>query len=566
MGIAQEPSAITEAYRERLAGEVFTRRWVVELILDLAGYTEDRDLGGLRAVEPACGEGAFLGPMVERLSRSCRAFGRTIGDAGSCLMAFDLLSDNVESSRRVVSAALRKEGWAAGTSNELAESWVTNEDYLLSQPAHLRLFGTEPQQAVDFVIGNPPYIRPEEVHGSLYQMYRDSYRTMCGRADVYVAFFEAALRSLGPGGVVAFICADRWMRNQYGRELRSMVAASFAVESVISLHDADVFEEDVAAYPAIVVIRSAEQGPAAVVETSSAFGPKDAPLVYKWSRSSQTSITRSRFRGSRLPNWFAGPDSWPGGDPEIIQMVEELNDRLPRIEDAVTRTRVGIGVATGNDGVFITTDSKLVESDRLLPLAMAADGATGDLKWSGHYLVNPWDDAGRLVQLSRYPRLRRYLETHAEELGARHVAKKAEKNWYRTIDKVNAELTPVPKLLFPDMKMFTRPFLDPGGLYPHHNLYFVISEGWDLEVLGGILMSKVAEAFISAYCVKMRGGTLRFQAQYLRRIRVPSPGELSTGDRVALRDAFRRRDQEEATETAIRLYRVEKYRQALNGP
>jgi type I restriction-modification system DNA methylase subunit len=45
-------------------GEVFTRLLVVELILDLAGYAADRDLGSMRAVEPLCGAGAFLGPMV----------------------------------------------------------------------------------------------------------------------------------------------------------------------------------------------------------------------------------------------------------------------------------------------------------------------------------------------------------------------------------------------------------------------------------------------------------------------------------------------------------------------
>ena len=39
-------------------GAVFTRRWVVELILDLVGYTPERDLAAMRAIEPACGGGA----------------------------------------------------------------------------------------------------------------------------------------------------------------------------------------------------------------------------------------------------------------------------------------------------------------------------------------------------------------------------------------------------------------------------------------------------------------------------------------------------------------------------
>jgi hypothetical protein len=54
----------------------------------------------------------------------------------------------------------------------------------------------------------------------------------------------------------------------------------------------------------------------------------------------------------------------------------------------------------------------------------------------------------------------------------------------------------------------------------------------------------------------MRGGTLRFQAQYLRKIRVPDPSEISGTDRVALVDAFDRRDVQAATQAALRAYRL----------
>jgi adenine-specific DNA-methyltransferase len=555
---------IDDTSRERLEGEVFTREWIVDLILDLAGYTEDQDLGVLLAVEPACGEGAFLGPMVRRLSRSCRAAGRSIADARHAIAASDLLADNVATARQRVTGILANEGWLARETAGLAEAWVTHRDYLLSQPSHLRLLSRDVLRSADFVIGNPPYVRPEDVPAPLYRTYRESYPTMCGRADVYVAFIEAGLRSLAPGGVLAFICADRWMRNQYGRELRGLVAADFAVETIVSLHDVDSFEEAVAAYPAVTVIRNAAQGPAAVIDTKRDFGESDARGMVAWASGRTALVAHPRYSGARLPRWFEGKDSWPGGDPDVIRMVEELKDRFPTIEDRETGTRVGIGIATGNDGVFITTDPDLVEEDRSLPLSMAADGATGTLAWSGHYLVNPWEESGKLVDLDRYPRLQRYLEAHQMELCRRHVAKRSVANWYRTIDKVNAELTAMPKLLFPDMKLTIHPVLDPGGLYPHHNLYFVISEKWDLEVLGGLLMSKVAEAFVSAYCVKMRGGTLRFQAQYLRRIRVPAPDSISADDREALRAAFAARDSRSATEIAVRLYGVENYRGVLD--
>ena len=63
-------------------GEVFTRRWVVDLILDLAGYRAVEDLGASVIVEPGCGAGAFLGPIVERLVESCARSGRCLADMG----------------------------------------------------------------------------------------------------------------------------------------------------------------------------------------------------------------------------------------------------------------------------------------------------------------------------------------------------------------------------------------------------------------------------------------------------------------------------------------------------
>ena len=100
--------------------------------------------------------------------------------------------------------------------------------------------------------------------------------------------------------------------------------------------------------------------------------------------------------------------------------------------------------------------------------------------------------------------------------------------------------------------------LDSGQTYPHHGLYFVTSDQWDLEVLGGLLLSDIAELFVATYCVKMRGGCYRFQAQYLRRVRVPPPASIAKRDQAALRGAFQNRDRDVASATARRLYGVDK--------
>jgi adenine-specific DNA-methyltransferase len=530
-------------------GEVFTRKWVVELILDLVGYTIERDLAGFVAVEPACGTGAFLGPLIERLSASCKRYGRPLTDARNALRAYDLLPRNLDQARSVALKVLRRDGWPQEEIEEVTADWLHVGDYLLM---------LHDDRSVDFVVGNPPYIRIEDVPEARMHAYRETCKTMIGRADIFVGFFEVALASLRADGRLGFICADRWMRNQYGRVLRKLIADRYDLEAVISMHDVDAFEEQVSAYPAITVIHRGHQGAAIVADTTARFGAQDAPAVLKYIRSGESEIVANdRYEIARLLHWFDGDESWPAGNPKQLAILEHLTDKFPALEDVGTGTRVGIGVATGADGVFVTKTPPDIEADRLLPLAMVRDLATGKLEWSGHYLVNPWTENGALVRLTDYPRLARYFDEHGAQLKKRHIAEKFPVRWYRTIDNLNSALTGRAKLLIPDMRLTIHPVLDEGKTYPHHNLYYVVSDTWDMRVLGGLLLSRVAQAFIQAYAVKMRGGTLRFQAQYLRRIRVPRQSDLTERDRQELTEAFDRRDVDGATSIALRLYGLE---------
>ena len=58
-------------------GAIFTRREVVDFILDLVGYTTDKPLCELRLLEPSFGSGDFLLPAIERLLMAWEATGKT---------------------------------------------------------------------------------------------------------------------------------------------------------------------------------------------------------------------------------------------------------------------------------------------------------------------------------------------------------------------------------------------------------------------------------------------------------------------------------------------------------
>jgi hypothetical protein len=526
-------------------GVVYTKRWVVDLLLDLSGYREELNLVDAVAVEPAAGEGAFLGPMVERLIRSCHRLGRPLLDCRDSLIAYELDDRSADHARALAVRVLGELGVPGAVAEDLAVSWVRTGDYLFEGG------GSE----ADFVIGNPPYVRLEDVPEATAALYRDAYSTMRGRADLYVAFFEAALRQLKTAGVCAFICADRWMRNQYGSDLRELITSEYGVQVVIEMHNADAFDDEVDAYPAITVIRRQPQSATVVAcagpEAESATPRMLFAALEATARRESLALPRG-LRAALVDTWFRGGDPWPCRTPAQLALLRQLEQHFAALE---TNARVGIGVATGNDGIFITKDAALVERSRLLKLALAGDICEGIVKWSGHYLVDPWSCHG-LVDLARYPRLREYFERHGAALRKRHTAAHNLGGWYKTIDRVTHSLAAKPKLYVADIKNALDPVLDRGETYPHHNLYFIESDAWDLEVLGGLLLSSIGQFFVESYGVRMRGGYLRFQAQYLRRIRVPAPNALSLSQSDELRVAFRERNRQLATRVALEVYGI----------
>lgn len=532
--------------REDLPGEVYTRRWVVEAILDLVGYTADRDLTRAKILEPSCGTGAFILPIIERLLDSAELHNTTFEDLTDTVLGIDLQQHHVIQTRRAVTDLLLERGADLKTAQRLAQQWIICGDYLLD----------ETPTGVDFVVGNPPYIRSDDLDPTLNALYRSAWSTMRGRADLYVGFLEKSLVSLAPGGKLGVICADRWMHNAYGKHLRGLISSRYAVEHIWHMHGVDAFEKIVSAYPAVTILANSSQKTAVLLEARQGFNASSMREIEEFLASARTETSTLLWEGAKLPTWFTTDDFWPSGSPHTIKILEELQQRFPTLESDDS-TKIGIGVATGADQVYIVDRGNLphVEAHRLLPLVMADDIRSGKLTQPTKLLLNPWDTAGNLIHIDDAPELRTILEA-SPAVKRRYIAKKYPHAWYRTIDKVNPALTAKPKLLFQDMKTNITPVYEPGGYYPHHNLYYITSDTWDLEVLGGILLSDIAQAFVYAYGVKMRGGTLRFQAQYLRKIAVPPQKDIPEHIQEALKSAFRAGNRTAATEAAYTAYGI----------
>ena len=550
---ALEALASNSSIEER--GAIFTRVEVVEFMLDLVGYIATEPLHQQVILEPAFGAGDFLLPIIDRLLAAWKKYAGDTTQAFSALRqsicGVELHRETFSKTRQAVINRLINEGLAASIAVKLADQWLTQGDFLLEQ--HNACF--------NFVVGNPPYVRQELIPAPLLAAYRQRYQTMYDRADLYIPFIERSLSLLTEGGNSCLICADRWMKNRYGGPLRAYIAQHFHLKAYVDMVDVGAFQAEVSAYPAITVISKSPAGNTRIAHKL-AMLPKTLQTVAADIRSHALS-PQSTVR--EMTGVTRGAEPWLLASSDQLSLIRRIESTFPALEQ--TGCKVGIGVATGADKAFIGRfDSLDVESNRKLPMVATRDIKSGEVIWQGQGVINPFAEDGSLVNLQHYPKLSHYFNQRKAMIAKRHCAKKSPANWYRTIDRIWPDLTHQPKLLIPDIKGEAHIVFEPGRFYPHHNLYYIVADTWDLRALQAVLLSSITKLFVSIYSTKMRGGYWRFQAQYLRRICIPRWKDVAESLRQELIIAAHQRDVVACNQAVGKLYQLnQQERSALGG-
>lgn len=555
-----EPSAALVAASQKLSmsgvderGAVFTRREVVDFILDLVDYPPKEKGVRARILEPSFGAGDFLVPVIQRLLRAFRSQEPlSTAEVKNAVRGVELHHASFLEVRAKVGTLLADAGFSQRDVEDILDVWLIHGDFLL----------TRLEPGFDYIVGNPPYVRQELIPEVLIKEYRQRFSTIFDRADIYIPFIEKSLSLLAPKAALGFICADRWMKNRYGGPLRRMVAERYRLKFYVDMVGTDAFHSEVLAYPAITILTREHAGATRLAHRP----PVDANSLETLARELKSEKVPSSDSGIREMHGIAAGDApWILESTDQVALLRRLENEFLLIEEA--GCKIGIGVATGADKVFIAPYATLeVEESRKLPLVRTRDIAAGEVNWSGDGVVNPFNDDGSLVDLLDYPRLRAYFEKNGAALKARHVSKRNPTGWFRTIDRIYPALAATPKLLIPDIKGEAHIVYEAGRYYPHHNLYHITSNEWDLHALRAILLSGIARLFVATYSTKMHGGFLRFQAQYLRKIRLPKWSSVPRQVQAALVEAASAGNVLECNRQTAKVFRLsEAERSALGG-
>lgn len=367
---------------------------------------------------------------------------------------------------------------------------VLHEKYKRLANVHIRHvdFLVDDSTTYEFIVGNPPYVGITGLSEREKARYRERYATARGRFDLYMLFFEQALRNLAPGGRLVFITPEKYLYVETAGPLRELLARHHVEQ--IRLLPEDTFGQLVT-YPTITVLHKAAPADTQVRR-------RDGSLV-----------------AMRTP---PGKGSW-------LPLIEGCPP-----EQAVTLgdvcLRISCGVATGADSVFVQPAHGLDPALRSFAHPTIAgrqlQPEKPDLSHRFVMLI-PYDARSRLLPLQRLGALSRYLlrDDIRQRLLARTCVQR--KPWYAFHE------TPVlsdilrPKILCKDIGQTPHFWVDRvGNIVPRHSVYYLVPrDPAAIDVIVAYLRSPAAHQWLLQNCQRASKGFLRLQSRVLRRLPLP---------------------------------------------
>jgi hypothetical protein len=187
----------------------------------------------------------------------------------------------------------------------------------------------------DLVVGNPPWVRAEQIPGRLrqqlaerYGWWRASSRGFAHQPDLALAFVERSGELLAPGGVMALLLPSKVATAQYARRMRGVLAERFTLHALADLSDDPVAAFDATTYPTALV--AAKAPPPADHQVRLALG-SDA--------------------GARCPQGrLTGGGPWVLATPPLLDALALARADHPRLGERYTPQ---LGVKTGANVVFL---------------------------------------------------------------------------------------------------------------------------------------------------------------------------------------------------------------------
>ena len=259
-------------------------------------------------------------------------------------------------------------------------------------------------QVFDFIIGNPPYVRIQNLNDRRGQLQKNYITASSGSIDLYFCFFEQALKLLNENGKIAFITPNSHFYSAAGKNLRNLLLPHLA--KIINFDYFQVFK-DATAYTAITFLQKEKTTDFLYTEN---FKNDFKNIDYK-------KISAQYMKSAR----------WEFFDEKHLNKVIKLNKKYSTLQEIAN---IHYGIATLKDDLYIFSPDKndknylylddfKIEKDLCVPIIKASTykGENQNL-----FIIFPYENGKIIPQdifKKNYPEAYKYFLKHRDILAAR---------------------------------------------------------------------------------------------------------------------------------------------------
>lgn len=389
----------------------------------------------------------------------------------------------------------------------------------------------------DAVIGNPPYVRQEEI-SAIKPALAKSFSTYDGMADLYVYFYEQGIKLLRPGGRMGYVVTNKWLKAGYAEELRRLFAEDVWIEFLADFGHAKHLFPDADVFPCVISVRKPlgedvpEQFDLAVIPRDEV--PREGLAL---------AVDAATYRAART-DLTAEP--WVLEPPDVAALLSKIRERgVPLSEYSGVNPLYGIKTGL-NDAFLIDTSTRdqLVRDDPaaseiIKPYIRGQDIGRWSPKWAGLWMIVmksssdfawPWASAAtegeaEAIFAKTYPSIHtrfKALESFIEDekpKGLRHRQDQG-RFWWELRPCAYYDQMDQPKIVYTEITWSNSFALDESGQCINNTAYFLpTTDPW----LPSVLNSPLTWWYSWRKAQHGKDEALRFMDSYMRPFPMAAP-------------------------------------------
>ncbi|MCV3385954.1 Eco57I restriction-modification methylase domain-containing protein [Campylobacter lari] len=293
-------------------------------------------------------------------------------------------------------------------------------------------------QGFDLIIGNPPYIRQEDIK-ELKPNLAKNYKVYKGTSDIYTYFYELGFNVLKQNGVLSFITSNKYTRAGYGEALREFLLKNTTLLEYIDLNGIKVFES-------------------ATVDTSilSFEKAKAKDSSFKYLAPNTELLKENDFNIESILNFnkiaqnSLSKESFTFNDEGTNALKAKIEKHGTPLKDW-HGLNINYGIKTGYNEAFIITTEKRdeilakckdeAEKERTTKLIRkmlrGRDIKRYSYEWAGLWVIGTFPSLN--IDIEQYPSLKSYLSKflpRIKQSGEKGCRKKTSNKWFETQDSI----------------------------------------------------------------------------------------------------------------------------------